>query len=135
VNGVRGELRQLFANVLSNSLDAVERYSGRVHVHIRGSRQPQSGRCGVRVTIADNGSGIDAAHLPRIFDPFFTTKRDVGTGLGLWVSKGIVEKHGGSMRVRSGRRPGSSGTVVSIFLPQDAAGRQQTDSRVAEKSA
>jgi signal transduction histidine kinase len=84
----------------------------------------------VRITVADDGGGIPRGHLGQIFEPFYTTKRDTGTGLGLWVSRGIIEKHGGSIRVRS-RSDGQSekkttGTVFSIFLPQ-----QQEISRVA----
>jgi signal transduction histidine kinase len=76
---------------------------------------------GVRVTIADSGPGIEPAHRARIFEPFFTTKKEVGTGLGLWVSKGIVERHGGKIRLRSRVRPGRSGTVFSVFLPANGA--------------
>ena len=80
----------------------------------------------LRITVADNGSGIPRNHLRQIFEPFYTTKKDTGTGLGLWVSRGIVEKHGGSIRVRSradgqedGREDGrTTGTVFLIFLPQ-----------------
>ncbi|HEV2115835.1 MAG TPA: PAS domain S-box protein [Terriglobales bacterium] len=114
---VPGELRQLFANLLSNSIDAVP-VDGTIRVrvsHARGfnsSRQP-----GVRVTVADSGPGIDPAHRSRIFEPFFTTKKEVGTGLGLWVCKGIVERHGGTVRLRSNTTPGRSGTVFSVFLP------------------
>jgi signal transduction histidine kinase len=85
---------------------------------------------GVRITVADNGSGIPRENLRQIFEPFYTTKKDTGTGLGLWVSRGIVQKHGGSIRVRS-RSDGSetgrpTGTVFSIFIPQ-----RQEISRVA----
>jgi two-component system CheB/CheR fusion protein len=75
-------------------------------------------RLGVRVVIADTGSGIAPAQQNKLFEPFFTTKRDVGTGLGLWVSKSIVLKHEGSIQVRSSVRPGRSGTVFSVFLPE-----------------
>jgi signal transduction histidine kinase len=63
--------------------------------------------------------GIPPEHLEKIFEPFFTTKVDIGTGLGLWVSRGIVQKHHGSMRVRSSTTSGRSGTVFSIFLPSE----------------
>jgi signal transduction histidine kinase len=79
-------------------------------------------RTGARVTIADSGSGIRQTDLTRIFEPFYSTKGDSGTGLGLWLSHGIVQKHEGSIRVRSRTTAGSSGTVFSIFLP-DSAGR------------
>jgi signal transduction histidine kinase len=72
--------------------------------------------------VADNGTGIPHHSLQQIFEPFYTTKKDAGTGLGLWVSRGIVQKHGGSIRVRSrsnGHQPGRiTGTVFSIFLPE-----------------
>jgi signal transduction histidine kinase len=76
--------------------------------------------------VADNGSGIPQGNLRQIFEPFYTTKKDTGTGLGLWVSRGIVEKHQGSIRVRSRANGDTTGTVFSIFLPQ-----QNQVSRVA----
>jgi signal transduction histidine kinase len=72
---------------------------------------------GVRVTISDNGVGISAINLPRIFEPFFTTKGENGTGLGLWVTSGIVDRFGGSILTRSSVHPGKHGTCFSIFLP------------------
>jgi signal transduction histidine kinase len=71
--------------------------------------------------VADNGSGIPRSQLRQVFEAFYTTKRDAGTGLGLWVSRGIVEKHGGSIRVRSRTSGVVTGTVFSIFLPQQHA--------------
>jgi PAS domain S-box-containing protein len=112
-----GEMRQLFSNLLSNSLDAVE-VGGAIRVSISNSREwKNSGTRGVRVTIADSGCGIAAEHRSRLFQPFFTTKKDVGTGLGLWVCKRIVEKHQGTIRFRSRTTPGRSWTAVSVFLP------------------
>jgi signal transduction histidine kinase len=77
-----------------------------------------AGRKGVRIVIADNGSGIPREVRHKLFEPFFTTKGEKGTGLGLWVSRSLVEKHGGRLRVRS--IPGI-GTTFSIFLPSNAA--------------
>jgi signal transduction histidine kinase len=74
-------------------------------------------------------------HRSRIFEPFFTTKKEVGTGLGLWVSKGIVERHGGNIRLRSRTIPGRSGTVFSIFLPSKAGEEQGRRSDNALKEA
>jgi signal transduction histidine kinase len=74
---------------------------------------------GVRVTILDTGSGIAPQHRKNVFQPFFTTKTDVGTGLGLWITRGIVEKHGGRIQVRSRTGPDEHGTAFSIFLPLD----------------
>jgi len=121
---VPGELRQLFANLLSNSIDAVP-VDGTIRVRISQARDfDGSGVSGTRVTIADSGPGIDPAHRARIFEPFFTTKKEVGTGLGLWVSKGIVDRHRGRIRLRSKTTPGKSGTVFSVFLPANAAEEQ-----------
>jgi signal transduction histidine kinase len=81
---------------------------------------------GARISIADNGTGIQHSDLIRIFEPFYSTKGESGTGLGLWLSHGIVQKHEGTIRVRSRTTEESSGTVFSIFLP-DSAGRVQDD--------
>jgi PAS domain S-box-containing protein len=116
VTAVAGELRQVFSNLLSNSLDAIDE-GGKITVRIRSGPDFKRGGRWVRVTMADNGRGIPAASLPRIFEPFFTTKGTVGTGLGLWVSKQIAEKHGGTVRVRSKTEGSDHGTVFTIFLP------------------
>jgi PAS domain S-box-containing protein len=117
VFGYSGELRQLLANLLANALDAMAD-GGSLHVRVATGRRPSDGQEGVRITVADNGSGIPRENLRRIFEPFYTTKKDTGTGLGLWVSRGIVQKHGGSIRVRSRAEGSATGTVFSIFLPQ-----------------
>lgn len=72
---------------------------------------------GVRITISDNGVGVPAANISRIFEPFFTTKGENGTGLGLWVASGIVDRSGGSILTRSSVDPSKHGTCFSIFLP------------------
>ncbi len=135
VVAVPGELRQLFANLLSNSIDAVP-MDGTIRVRVTQAREfADSGPLGARVTIADSGPGIDPAHRPRIFEPFFTTKKEVGTGLGLWVSKGIVERHGGRIRLRSRVTPGRSGTVFSVFLPANGAeAREDQSGRVLKEA-
>lgn len=121
VQGYPGELRQLFANLLINSVDAMKN-GGRLCVHVSRGREWRNGsRSGVRVSIADTGFGIRPAEMHHLFEPFFTTKKDLGTGLGLWISQGIVQKHGGTIRVRSRVSPGSSGTVFHIFLPDVTA--------------
>jgi PAS domain S-box-containing protein len=126
IRGFAGELRQLFSNLILNALDALDE-GGRLTLHVARSRDWSSHgigarRTGVRITIADNGSGIRDADQSRIFEPFYSTKGDAGTGLGLWLSHGIVQKHEGSIRVRSRTAAGSRGTVFLIFLP-DSAGR------------
>jgi two-component system CheB/CheR fusion protein len=112
-----GEIRQLFSNLLSNSLDAVDA-GGVIRVRIcQALEWSNSGAPGTRVTIADCGCGIPPENQARLFEPFFTTKKETGTGLGLWVCKRIVEKHQGTIHFRSTTTPGRSGTVVSVFLP------------------
>lgn len=118
VHTVPGELRQVFSNLLGNAIDALEPGG---HLRIRAAVQrgnSPSGRRLVRVTFADNGRGIDPAARSMIFDPFFTTKGNFGTGLGLWVTKQIVEKHGGSIRMRSRYRVANTGTVFTVTFPE-----------------
>jgi len=82
-----------------------------------------TGRPGLILTVADTGSGMSPEILARIFEPFYTTKGDAGTGLGLWISKEILERHHGYLHVRSSQRPGHTGTVFALFLPFQAATR------------
>lgn len=111
-----GEIRQLFANFLSNSIDACNS-GGSIRIRVSRHFSHRSGCHGLRVTVADNGTGIRRSDRERLFQPFFTTKKDVGTGLGLWVCKEIVERHAGRITVRSDATPGRSWTAVSVFLP------------------
>ena len=115
--GIPGEIRQLFANLLNNSIDAVND-RGRILIRLSRSYEYKGHkRPGVRLTVCDDGPGIAAEVRKKLFEPFFTTKRDVGTGLGLWVSANIVRKHDGSIRLRSSVVPGKSWTVFSVFFP------------------
>ncbi|HYG97877.1 MAG TPA: ATP-binding protein [Terriglobales bacterium] len=117
VKAAQGEIRQVLANLISNALDACPS-DGRVRVHAYETRhRSNSNAPGVRIIVADNGAGIDCKTLARIFEPFFSTKKDIGTGLGLWVTREIVEKHGGTIRVRSTQKGSRTGSVFSIFLP------------------
>ena len=95
------ELRQVFANLVSNSLDAMAD-GGKLRIRIRNG--VSGGGRGVRVTIADTGCGIPKAIRERIFEPFFSTKDTTGIGLGLWVSDGVIRKHGGRLSLRSATR-------------------------------
>ncbi|PYX93231.1 MAG: hypothetical protein DMG71_15830 [Acidobacteria bacterium] len=118
VTGIPGELRQVMLNLVLNAIDAVEE-SGRLSVRIRNTRDwSDSARPGVRITIADNGCGISKEHVPHLFEPFYTTKKDFGTGLGLWISRELVSKHDGWIRVRSTTAPGKQGTAFSVFIPK-----------------
>lgn len=112
-----GEVRQVLSNLVGNALDAVAE-GGAIKVHVFQSRDwRHPWQQGVRITVADNGHGIRQEHRRSIFDPFFTTKGEKGTGLGLWVSHGIVQKYGGSIHVHSSVRAGLSGTCFSVFFP------------------
>jgi signal transduction histidine kinase len=113
-----GELRQVFANIIGNALDAT-RSGGRIILHERAEVHPRTGQHGVRITVADTGHGISAEVKGHLFEAFTSTKGNQGTGLGLWVSKGIIDKHSGVVRVRSSTKPGHSGTAFSIFIPLD----------------
>src|SRR5271154_7052295 len=117
VLGNSGELRQILSNLLANSLDACA-HGSTIRIQARPAIDPRNpSSIGVRITIADTGFGIPSEHLDNIFEPFFTTKKDTGTGLGLWVSRELVQKHGGTLRVRSRTEKPRSGTLFSIFLP------------------
>jgi two-component system, NtrC family, sensor kinase len=115
----RGEIVQVVTNLLLNALDATPA-GGQVIIHLFPAPRwlceihASYGYC---VSIADSGSGITPQDRARIYQPFFTTKGERGTGLGLWVSAGIVNRIGGSIRVWSTRRPRRSGTCFSVFLP------------------
>jgi len=118
-----GELRQIFANFVGNALDAMTPGGGRLLLRIRPARSlthPET--MGVRITVADTGSGMTPAVQSRIFEPFFTTKEATGTGLGLWVTAEIIRKHLGVVKVRSwvaGKSKSGHGTVFTVFFPSN----------------
>jgi PAS domain S-box-containing protein len=121
ITAVGGELRQVFSNLLLNSIEAVGE-NGVIKLRAGRSRITGDGDAGVRITVADNGKGIEPSLRSRVFEPLFTTKDATGTGLGLWVTKQIVEKHGGSIRFRSRAVGKSTGTVFSVVIPAKAEG-------------
>ena len=117
IEAMPGEIRQVLSNLLANALDAAGK-KGKLRVRVsRGRSWTGRGVRGVRVSIADNGVGIASENRDRLFEPFFTTKGAKGTGLGLWVTRGMIEKHSGTIRVWSSTSPARRGTVFSIFLP------------------
>jgi PAS domain S-box-containing protein len=111
--GNPGEFRQVLSNLLANSLDACTAGDA-ICVRVRPVTD------GVRIVVADTGCGIHPENLDRVFEPFFTTKKDTGTGLGLWVSRELIEKHGGQLAVRSSVSGRRRGTVFLLFLPGSA---------------
>ena len=124
--GFQNQLAQVFSNLFLNALEAC-RPKGKLRVRVYAGREwTNSHKPGVRVVVADTGNGIRPEDRPRLFEPFFTTKGEKGTGLGLWVSQGIINRHNGFMRFRSSVSPNHSGTVFSVFLPADAAPLSKT---------
>lgn len=111
IYGSVSEVRQVFANLIRNAIDALGQ-GGVIHLRTRRSR---SG-C-LHILVADNGRGIPQSIRQRLFQPFVTSKGSSGNGLGLWVSRGIVNKHNGRLLVRTCYRPGRSGTAFAVILP------------------
>jgi signal transduction histidine kinase len=114
-----GEIRQVFTNLIGNALDA-SRDGGKIIVREREATDWRTGRKGVLITVADKGHGMPPETVARIFEPFFSTKGITGTGLGLWVSLEIIQKHKGRMKVRSSASRKHHGTVFSVFVPHQA---------------
>jgi two-component system CheB/CheR fusion protein len=113
-----GEIRQVFSTLLHNAMDACNK-GCRITLRARIAcdwKRPEVR--GVRITLADSGGGIPEDKKAHIFEPFFTTKGERGTGLGLWVTNGVVQRLRGSIHMRSRSEPGKSGTCFSIFLPE-----------------
>jgi PAS domain S-box-containing protein len=121
VQGFPVELKQVFLNLIGNSIQAMPE-GGKLRLHVFASSRRDSRRAGTWVSICDTGVGIDVEHARHLFEPFFTTKSAKGTGLGLWISKGIIQKYGGTISFRSLRRSGRNITCFQIFLPHAALG-------------
>ncbi len=115
VRGLQGEIKQLIANLISNGADAVAP-GGKIRISMAPAEQGD----GVEIKIADDGPGVAEKNRAHIFEPFFTTKEDVGTGLGLWVSKEIAERHGGKIELSPDHQSDLGGAVFIVFLPYEA---------------
>jgi signal transduction histidine kinase len=114
--GKPGELKQALSNLIANAIDAFAP-GGKIWLHVQEARNwVNELEPGVRITVADNGTGMSAEVKRRIFVPFFTTKSNAGTGIGLWVTKCLIEQQGGYLRFRS-QQGQKSGTVMSFFVP------------------
>jgi len=125
VFGISDEISQVIDNLLLNAAEAMPR-GGQMTVSLsqcrKWSRPRQEGVC---LMIADSGPGIPKESRSRIFEAFFTTKLVKGTGLGLWVTRGIVSKHGGTIRMRTSNAEENSGTVFWVFLPSHAMAKAE----------
>ena len=118
--GMAGEMKQVISNLIANAIDAVPA-GGRIRIHA-GSLQTTDGPV-AEIVVEDDGPGVGADHVERIFDPFFTTKQDVGTGLGLWVTREIVGRHGGSIHLRADGAAdgGLNGAAFVVRIPRSSA--------------
>lgn len=110
------DIRQVLNNLIANAIDAM-RQGGHLLLRTYDATDWQTGQSGVRFTVADTGHGMSREVKNRLFEAFYTTKALNGTGLGLWISRGIVARHHGRLTVRSSEKPGESGTVFTLFLP------------------
>ena len=111
-----GEIRQVLNNLIGNAIDAMPT-GGRLLLRSREADNHRTGKRGLVITVADNGTGMSPEVQKKAFDAFYTTKGIGGTGLGLWISCEIVARHHGELRVRSSSKPGKSGSVFTLFLP------------------
>ena len=116
IQGFPVELKQVFLNLIGNAVQAMPE-GGKLRLHVYPSRWRSGTRPGVCISICDTGTGIDPENAKHLFEPFFTTKSIKGTGLGLWISKGIVQKYGGSIRFRSLPVAGGNITCFLVVLP------------------
>jgi len=110
----KGELVQVFSNIIANSVDAMPRGGA---LCLRTAEVTVDGEAGIEVEVRDQGTGIEQAHLERVFEPFFTTKGNLGTGIGLWVAKQLIEKRGGRISMTSSTKAADRGTRTVLFLP------------------
>jgi PAS domain S-box-containing protein len=128
VSAVGGEFRQVISNLLVNAADATAAGTGKIRVRVRATHDwTAPGRSGVRISVADNGYGIAPAHFANIFNAFYSTKKDIGTGLGLWLVRNILQRHHARIKVRSRSHCEQSGTVFSIFWPNPSSDTPHID--------
>ena len=130
VAGLGGEIRQVVANLISNAADAVLE-GGKVRVTVARTIEPD----GVQIVVEDNGPGVPAGVRERLFEPFFTTKKDVGTGLGLWVSREIMIRHGGNLRFEDRGALASMRTAFLATLPLNGLGMASEPGRAETATA
>jgi len=109
-----GEIVQVLSNLISNAIDAMPQGGT---LSISTAQNTRLGQENLQVVVRDTGMGIRRDHLEHVFEAFFTTKGNLGTGIGLWVAKQIVERHGGQISISSSTKPDDSGTTVTIVLP------------------
>ncbi len=116
VKGFPVELRQVFLNLIGNAIQAMPD-RGTLGVHVREATDWTRNQRGIMISIIDTGSGIQPGDAAQLFQPFFSTKSTKGTGLGLWISKGIIQKYDGRIKCRSYRSNTGCVTCFRVFLP------------------
>jgi PAS domain S-box-containing protein len=116
ISGFPVELRQVFFNLIGNAIQAMAD-GGTLRVRMGEQWNATTGRTDLCVSICDTGPGISPEHAKHLFEPFFTTKSSKGTGLGLWISKGIVQKYDGTIEFRSMAFKGGRVTLFRVVLP------------------
>jgi signal transduction histidine kinase len=116
VRGFPVELRQVFLNLIGNAIQAMPD-GGTLDIHVHEATDWTLNRRGVMISIIDTGKGIQPEDAHRLFEPFYSTKSTKGTGLGLWISKGIAQKYDGNITCRSYRHAGGCVTCFRVFLP------------------
>lgn len=126
-----GEIIQVFSNVVSNAIDAMPQ-GGRLTISTISTKKGDQE--GLQTVVSDTGHGIARENIGKVFEPFFTTKGNLGTGIGLWVAKQLVERHGGQISISSSSESGNSGTVVTIYLPFRISQRENTKVNGAEST-
>lgn len=125
VFGFPSELRQVLVNLLLNAVDAVPE-GGEICLRVSNETSLDGKDERVCISVSDSGSGIPEDVQANLFQPFFTTKQSGGNGLGLWISRGIVERHGGELKFRNKTQAGESGAVFMVLLPITAQQRAWT---------
>ena len=130
IQGFPVELKQVFLNIIGNAVQAMPN-GGQLRLRLFPSQDRSTGRRGIRVSIYDTGVGIRAEDAKRLFEPFFSTKEAKGTGLGLWISKGIIQKYEGTIRFRSMQLGDRHRTCFSVFLPASVTAQPTKDKAAA----
>lgn len=131
IHGFPGELKQVFLNLIGNAVQAMPE-GGKLRLRVVECRQRDKRNSGICVSVTDTGVGIAPEHAKRLFEPFFTTKSIKGTGLGLWISKGIIQKYGGTIRFRSWRHASGTVTGFQVFLPHNDLNEYTTSAPAAD---
>jgi PAS domain S-box-containing protein len=131
IQGFPVELKQVFLNLIGNAVQAMPE-GGRLRLRVAEHDPRTNTGGGISISVIDTGSGIGPEQAKQVFEPFFTTKSTKGTGLGLWISKGIVQKYGGTIRFRSLRRATGNTTCFRVFFPDPNRKANSDPSFVAE---